>query len=213
MLEWFRQNASLISAFASVATLFVWVFYAQLLYYGYSRQRRPRVLINKGVGTADLDAPCLICNMSKEAIFIQGIFVDLETNEGSYSAPATDAEEGEVDPTQAKLGAITRQGPLDSGKCFEVRRFGDLLQRVATVAGLKLTDGLPDDPETTLRSLTITVVSIYGPEDDPFGAERKFELDCDEPGRVKIRPVSLDTTRLNSRQEKKRAKELLKRAF
>ena len=60
-----------ISAIASVLTLFVWVFYAQLLYNGYVRQRRPRIIINRGKGVEEAEALCLISNMSNEAIYIQ----------------------------------------------------------------------------------------------------------------------------------------------
>lgn len=57
-MEWLNENAQAISAVASIFTLFVWVFYAQLLYNGYVRQRRPRVIINRGQGTG-VDAICL----------------------------------------------------------------------------------------------------------------------------------------------------------
>ena len=69
-MEWLNDNAQAISAVASICTLFVWVFYAQLLYNGYVRQRRPRVIINRGKGIG-VDSICLISNMSSEAIYVQ----------------------------------------------------------------------------------------------------------------------------------------------
>ena len=211
--EWISQNSSLISALANVGMLAIWAFYAQLLYMGFRRERRPRVMINKGVGNADLDAPCLICNMSKEPIFIQGIFVDLETSEGTHSASATDPEEGVIDPAEAKLGSRTRQGPLGSGSCIEVRSFRELIQKAADAGGLKLIDGRPADDGILFRSLTITVVSIYGPEDHPFGAKREFSLECNDQDRVRLSPSDLDTKRLMTSKEKKRVKELLRKSF
>lgn len=212
MLDWLSQNSGIVSALANVGMLLVWIFYAQLLYNNFRRQRRPRVLINKGVGSADLDSPCLICNMSSESIFIESILVDLETTDGTYSVPVTDTDE-QIGLSDAKLVSRTRQGPLAAGSCLEIHRFGDFLQRAADAGRLKLVDGLPEDAEVAFRSLTVTVISIYGSEDKPFGASRKFELNCDERGRVRIKPASTDTARLSSRDGKKRAKELLEESF
>lgn len=211
MLEWIKDNTELLSVIASFGTLLIWLFYAQLLYYGFRRERRPRMLINKGVSAADLDAPCLICNMSKEPVFIQGIRVDLVTSEGTYSTPATDTDEGEIDHSQRLHGQRTRQGPLEPGRCIEIPAFKALIQRAAGVAGLRLTGGVPEDQHIKLRTLTITVMSIYGPEDHPFGARRSFDLRCDDDSDiVRLTPASLDTQRLTSRQEIREIKRWLK---
>ncbi|WP_166255769.1 hypothetical protein [Marinobacter salicampi] len=163
------------------------------------------LVINLAVGDANLDSPCLICNMSNEPVFVENILVDLETSAGTYSARVTDIGE-EAAPT--KLGSTTRQGPLDSGQCLEIQKFRELLERTAEAGQLKLIDAKPNDPEVTLKSLTVTIISIYGPEDNPFGAYREFELSYDNAGPVRITPTSIDTRRLNSRQGKKRAKQL-----
>lgn len=55
MPEWLSDNKEWIAPATSIGTLLVWVFYAQLLYSGYSRQTRPRLLINKGVGEAGIE--------------------------------------------------------------------------------------------------------------------------------------------------------------
>ncbi|QCF25782.1 hypothetical protein [Hydrocarboniclastica marina] len=211
MLDWIKNNSELLMVVANFGTLLIWLFYAQLLFLGYRRERRPRILINKGVGAADLDAPCLICNMSKEPVFVQSILVELATNDGRYLTSATDTEEGEQDTTKTSIGRRTRQGPLESGVCLEVPSFRILLQKGADAAGVELQDGLPVDPEVKLEKLTVTVVAIYGPEDDPFGAERVFGLDCEDRQRVRLRPETLDTERLNSRLDKRRLKDLVGR--
>lgn len=71
-MEWLNQNSGAISAVTGILTLMIWVFYAQLLYNGYVRQRRPRIIINRGSGK-NLSSLCLISNMSAEAIFVQHI--------------------------------------------------------------------------------------------------------------------------------------------
>ena len=55
MLEWLSNNSNWITPATSIGTLLVWIFYAQLLYNGYSRQTRPRLLINRGVSDEGLD--------------------------------------------------------------------------------------------------------------------------------------------------------------
>ena len=209
MVEWIRHNSDILSLIANYGMLLIWLFYAQLLFDGYRRERRPRMFINKGVSTADLDAPCLICNMSKEPVFVQSILVDLATSAGTFSASATDPDEGEIDQAKARFGERTRQGPLHTGSCMEVPKFGILLQRAADAGGIKLVGGKPESPDLALHSLTVTVVSIYGPEDDPFGATRTFRLSYDDSPRVRLSPASLDTRRLNSRREKRRIKQWL----
>lgn len=210
MLDWIKSNSEILMVAANFGTLLIWLFYAQLLFLGFRRERRPRILINKGVGAADLDAPCLICNMSKEPVFVQSILVELKTSEGQYLTSATDTEEGEQDATKTSIGRRTRQGPLDSGACFEVPTFRILLQKSADEAGVELRDGMPVDPEIVLEKLTVTVVAIYGPEDDPFGAQRAFRLDCEDDV-VRLKPETLDSDRLNSRHHKRRLKNLLAR--
>jgi len=81
MLQWLSENKDWISTLTSIITLLVWLFYAQLLYSGFRRQRQPRVLINRGVGREGLNSPCLICNMSEEAIYVYFILVVLETSD------------------------------------------------------------------------------------------------------------------------------------
>jgi len=45
MIEWIKDNQAVVSVGISIATLLVWVIYAQLLYFGFRRQRTPRMLL------------------------------------------------------------------------------------------------------------------------------------------------------------------------
>ena len=49
-MEWLSSNSSAISAVTSFFTLLVWLFYAQLLYLNFRRQRQPKIIINRGGG-------------------------------------------------------------------------------------------------------------------------------------------------------------------
>ena len=74
MLEWITANADLINVFANLGMLGIWAFYLQMLYSSFSRDRRPRLLITRGM-RSDLEARCLVTNMSRDTIFIRSIIV------------------------------------------------------------------------------------------------------------------------------------------
>ncbi len=211
MLEWITENNRLIIALANIGTLAVWIFYAQLLYNGYSRQRRPRVMINKGVGNEFIDSPCLICNMSQESVFIYFIVVQLKTSEGLFSAPMTDSDENELSRDEPlKIQQRTLQGPLKSGTCLETFSFHKMIERIARREGIETRDGYPCDPDTQLEWIELHVISIYGSDNAPFGAVRRFEI-CghDEDRKIEVRPTALDTSRKTSRHYRRQIKRWL----
>lgn len=209
MLGWLSDNREWIAPATSIGTLLVWVFYAQLLYSGYSRQTRPRLLINKGVGEEGLDSPCLLCNMSQEAIYIYFILVYLENSEEPVLVPVTDSEERAIDDDSAPLGSRTRQGPLKSGNCLELLSFRILLERAAAHAGIELENGRPVDPDVELGAVEFHVVCIYGSDDYPFGAVRKFNLKLDGEEKSSVVPATIDTQRRTSWRYKRKIRRWL----
>lgn len=209
MVEWLSNNREWIAAATSIGTLFVWVFYAQLLYSGYSRQIRPRLLINKGVGDEGLDSPCLICNMSQEAIYLYFILVYLENSENPVLVPVTDCEKEAVSEGSNPLGSRTRQGPLESGQCLELLSFRVILERAARQAGIELKDGRPVHAGVEVGAMEFHVVCIYGSDDYPFGAVRKFNLKEDEAGGTSITPATIDTQRRTSWRYKRKIRRWL----
>ncbi|MCK7543753.1 hypothetical protein MLC59_06170 [Marinobacter bryozoorum] len=210
MLEWIHQNSTLVNSLTSIGTLFIWLFYAQLLYLGFSRQRRPRMLINKGVGHEYIDSPCLVCNMSQEAVFVFFVIVRLKTSKGILTAPMTDISPRSGDENPA-LHERTRQGPLDSGECMEFVSFRDMIATIAERAGIETDNGYPCDPDIELEWLEINVVCIYGSDDKAFGAVRKFRVCADDDTReVELLPTSLDTSRRTSPRYRRRIKRWLR---
>ncbi|EPC04297.1 hypothetical protein L861_02970 [Litchfieldella anticariensis FP35 = DSM 16096] len=196
-MDWFSANASAINAIASVLTLFVWLFYAQLLYAGYKRQRRPRILINRGRGK-DIHSLCIISNMSAESIYVQGIVAVLETSDGELKLDISEYQQSEDEDRQRYQ---THQGPLESGDYLHVDTFHDIVRRVAGAHHIDL-DGYRPRGDVSFQSLEIRLLSIYGPEDRPIGARRRFLFE-DDGQACSIRPTTLDTQRLNSAQERR----------
>src|SRR5690554_6694269 len=130
MLEWIQENSGLVNSLTSIGTLLIWLFYAQLLYLGFSRQRRPRMLINKGVGHEYIDSPCLVCNMSQESVFVFFVIVRLKTSKGVLMAPMTDISPGSTDEKPG-LWERTRQRPLHPGECVEFISFREMIATIA----------------------------------------------------------------------------------
>ncbi|QNI02875.1 hypothetical protein HXW73_07975 [Halomonas sp. SH5A2] len=202
-MEWLNDNAQAISAVTSILTLLVWLFYAQLLYNGYVRQRRPRVIINRGLGTGQ-HAMCLISNMSSESIYIQHVVAILHTQEQSYMVDVAEYQEEEKEDKQQEKSIRSHQGPLASGDYLHMQRFTDIAEQIR--ASWQLDN---DTFDQTGLKLELRVIAIYGSEDRPIGASRSFYLnDPNTPSssRPALIPVSVDTKRLNGRLQRLKVK-------
>ena len=212
MFEWIAQHKAVLTVFTNLGTLCIWLVYAQLLYWGFRRQRRPRLIINRGK-QKDINALCIISNMSAESIFIEYIIAELETNHGTIVMDVTDFEmqynegesvekDGERPSTHDRpLAENTRQGPLGSGDFLHIGTFDGLIRRMARDEGIEM-EGHRPCGDLEFRSLTIRLIGIYGPEDMPIGAVRSFRLQ-DNDRYCSLTPTSWDTRRLASRRERR----------
>ncbi|PCC98680.1 hypothetical protein [Halopseudomonas pelagia] len=193
MIDWIETNQAVLSVCVSFATLLVWVIYAQLLYSGFRRQRTARVIINRG-SKRDLDALCIVSNMSQEAIYVEYIIATLKTSLGSVTMDVTDFEQhpteerengaGErqtVAVTPTNIRENTRQGPLLSGEFMHIGTFSGLVQRLARQGGIPMQGNSPEE-DIQLESLTIELIALYGPEPKPVSARRDFIIDSSKYG-------------------------------
>lgn len=201
MMDWVSQNSSAITALTSLCTLLVWLFYAQLLYLNFKRQRQPKIIINRGFGRT-MQARCVISNMSPEPIFIEHIIAILHTDQGAISRDLIDfeestAKEGEV----SRLIETTRQGPMLSGSYNHIGTFRDIIDRVLRFHGLPSEDFRATDGRT-LQAIELRVIAVYGSEDSPVGASRTFALTMSSEGEVLV-PTRLDTRRYASRLKRR----------
>jgi len=210
MYNWIAEHQNVLSVLASLASVIIWLVYAQLLYLGFRRQRSPRLIINRG-RNKDINALCLISNMSAESVFIEYIIVELETSEGTITMDVTDFEqeytEGDEDPDgrrgqssaeQLSVDGVenTRQGPIEPGGFLHIGTFCELIQRLARDEGIRMSGSVPQG-DLEFTRLTLRLIGIYGPENMPIGAERSFDLKVGE-SRFALRPASWDTKQLAS---------------
>lgn len=213
MFEWLFRHGDDVSVLTDIGTLIVWLVYAQLLYFSFRRQRRPRLLINRG-RKKDIDALCIISNMSAEPVFIQHIIAELETSRGTVRVDVTDSTESYTekenensDSTCAKdPSPIVRdgshQGPVGPGNFVHIDSFGALTRRLAHDGGFEM-EGYRLLQDVIFRTLIIRIICIYGSEDQPIGAERRFEFIDHQPG-CGLVPSTWDTKRLSSPWQRRR---------
>lgn len=215
MFDWLFSHGDNVSVLTDIGTLLIWLVYAQLLYFGFRRQRRPRLLINRG-RKKDINALCIISNMSAEPVFIQHIIAELETSHGVVCVDVTDRTERYSDDDENRKendssltsdsSPIVRdgshQGPLGSGNFVHIDSFGALIRRLAYDGGFEM-EGYRPLNDVVFLSLTIRIICIYGSEDLPVGAERRFEFIDRQLGRGLV-PATWDTKRLSSPWQRRR---------
>lgn len=205
MFEWIKQNAELLSVFINVGMLLVWLLYAQLLFSNYRRSRRPRIIINRGIGTG-MGAHCLISNMSQEPIFVECIIAKLETDEGVRTSSVTDYRHTGDDTKALGLRDRTGQGPLKTGEYLDLGTFEDIARRVTQ-------ETAPEDGRTKplFKAIDLYVIAIYGPDTSPIGASRRFELETAEEQEWHLSSSTIDSVALTSRRDRRRIRRWLER--
>ncbi|WP_155834327.1 hypothetical protein [Halotalea alkalilenta] len=198
MINWINENSGALLVINGIATLCVWLFYAQLLYQNFARQRRPRILINRS-RSRNLDSICLLSNMSSEKIFIEYILVTLHSEKGCVTADIAEFELPSDKEDDLSLENETRQGPLESGQTKRIGTYRALYERV-----LRENDGIistyKNAQDLLFDRIEIRVIAIYSSEDRPVGAQRVFILPSEEGG--ELLPESFDTKRFSSPWER-----------
>lgn len=206
MWQWINQNAPALSFLATLGTLAVWLFYAQLLFLGFKRQRKARILINQGWGQ-QIDSVCLVSNMSQEPIYIHSLLMTIRTHDGEYTESITDFDTAQPSDSEDRPQEVTRQGPLRDGEQINLGTFRSLIRQTG-----KRHKNLAQDDQQPIRTLAIenfkiTVIASYGPEGGVIGAQRKFLVLGDDNERMS--PVAAGTKRMAKRRARHRLQEWL----
>lgn len=200
-MEWFVDNAQLISAMATVLMTLAWVIYAHFGIITYIRQRRPRIVIDK---TADntINTRFVIVNLSEFPIYISGILIvvrrrgeEIVHKIEKYQRASTD--DGEELNSLEYAESQLRHGTLDSGQLFMLGSSRETLSWL-----------LEDDPDEATRDraqrlraalnavdeFEFRVVAMAGNDDRPIASSRRFQIECREDGNeVFISPADPST--------------------
>lgn len=203
MWDWINAHGQALSVVISLLTAFVWIAYFQLLFMSYRRQRRTRILINRGAGEGT-QSHCLISNMGAEPLYVISILGTLERGDERVTAEISDLDRHEIGQIN-KSSEGTNQGPLQSGEYMDIGRFSDLMARCARARGAS-TDKL----DARFDGLTLTVIAAYGADDLSVGATRRFVL---EEGKedARMTPESISTRQLRARGARRELEKLLDR--
>lgn len=196
-MHWFIENAQAVSAIASLGTLCIWSIYLTIFWRGYRRQLKPKLVINKGEGDG-LDAHCLLTNMSQQPIHIQGVVAELGFSDQTCSGYITDAEDVRAAGNPHGWQRLTRQGPLASGSMMDMGTFRSILDYVVRTA-----DPKSNAPVAETRRCSITVLAMYGSEDQLVGATREFDV-VHADGSTSLTSENVETRQLTSRAERRK---------
>ena len=205
-IQWVIQYKDALTVLISIGTLIVWVLYAQLLLNNYRRQRRPRIIINRGAGKG-IGSLCLISNMSAEPIFINQIVLLLNTNHGQLSCDVTDIREeskGEIEQDLV-LHNATRQGPLGTGDFTHIGTFGTLIQRLALLHAVPMQGHKPSE-DWTFTDLEVRVIAFYGSDKEAIGATRTFMLSNAEESGCHLVAKTRESLQYNSHWQRRQVR-------
>jgi hypothetical protein len=204
MLDWISQYRETLSLLTNIGMLLVWIVYLQLFLSSYKRQTLPKILINIGVGR-NIDARCLVSNMSSDAIYVESLIATLETEKDRWVCPVTDAHEL-AEEQEHDLRSMTAQGPLKQGQVMDVGSFRDLIQNAVRESDCPV-EAEGEFPEG-LTAIEIQAIADFGPDDLLVGARRRFAL-VREDGAWNLGSHTPHTEQIRSRSERRRIKRLL----
>ena len=198
MFEWIDEHSNVLNVLLSAAMLVVWLGYLQAFLQGFRRERRPKILINRG-GGGSLHAHCLLSNMSAEAIYIHSLIAKLNSADEETVAAVTDLVGGSDDEMTFSLAEATLQGPVAAGDFLDIGTFASILHR----AGWNTPEESADNGRDVQRiELELTVLATYRSEDLIVGASRRFGIEAGD-GDWTIKPSAVETQQIRSRRQRR----------
>lgn len=202
MTAWIEANSTVLQVFASFATLAVWLFYAQLLFAGFLRQRRPKVVINQVMGLS-LKGHCLISNMSAESIHIESVQVWLHDQDGVRRCTVSEIVSKKENEYADFTYEGTLQGPLASGSYLDAGDLMTLMQR-ARAADVDSKWSSRCTSDECDYELEVLVLYIYSSAEGVMGASRTFTFNND----LDASPTDSETKQYRSYWQRKKMSRL-----
>ncbi|KUJ73026.1 hypothetical protein [Thiomicrospira sp. WB1] len=184
----------LVTAISSAVMALVWVIYFQLFFKQYQRRRRPYLVIHHAQNE-QIDALCLLVNMSEEAVHIQDVQVEIYLT-GQRRQTFTITEYARVNPDDRNLQRILRQGPLQAGGYLVLGSFRNL------ILGRKSRE---EDARFSLQEvceIEVRTTAIHGPTPYPIGVRRRFVLKSNPDDSVSVFPQNIHTEQLIRRKDR-----------
>ncbi|WP_336056576.1 hypothetical protein [Nitratireductor sp. CH_MIT9313-5] len=199
MWEWFQLNSGAISSVATLATLVVWIGYFQVLLNGYRHRMRPKILINRG-GGRNIDARCVLSNMSAEPIYIEAILLSTKGDDDDQVCSLSDFEVRYPDQADQRVKLL--QGPLESAEMVDIGSYREILEQVLASEGAEQGQYPPE--------FTITVVATYTAENALVAAERAFRI-YEDKNKLRLYSPTVSARMIRSKRQRRRLQRLLEK--
>ena len=171
MFQVLAENRQTINTVINALMLLVWTFYFQMLFNAHRRGMRPKLLINRSAGQ-NLDAQCVISNMSAGTVYLEAVVMCLTVGDETHECSLTDLS-NLVKAPEGDKRSHWFQGPLTSGEFISLGGFDKLLENCTEQHELDMSN---------VSEFDLLVVATYGPSEHPAGARRKFRLETTEAG-------------------------------
>ncbi|MDW5378381.1 hypothetical protein R6258_15760 [Halomonas sp. HP20-15] len=176
----------------ALAINFVLLFLGVQMLRGFRRQRRPQLIINRAYSD-DIKAPCLISNMSYEAIYLSTVFCAVEREGRWLTSEVTDLATDD----QGEESGARFQGPVPPKHFYRFSGFDVLIRHTLAEHGYEL------DSWSDVGAVEIRAVAVYGNEKYPLGVYRRFNVVPRQQSAVLI-PASVKAGRLSRRWHQRR---------
>ena len=177
----------------ALATNLVLLFLGFQAFRTFRRQRRPRLIINRAYSD-DIQAPCLISNMSDEAIYLSTVFCAVEREGRWLISEVTNLAS---DDRSGEDSHVTFQGPIPPKHFYHFSGFDTLIRHTLDGHGHGL------ESWHGISAVEIRGVAVYGNEKYPLGVYRRFDIVPLQRSVVLI-PASVNTQRLSRRWHQRR---------
>src|SRR5699024_5078051 len=127
-MDWLLTHIGTVSTVVSICTLFVWIFYAHVLWRSFCRSERPLILIHQAGGIGP-GSSCLVVNLSRQPLHVLTVYFVLRTDSHAFGLRLneykriTNSEERDW-----ALENVMKEGPLRSGEFLSLGDFYSMLE-------------------------------------------------------------------------------------
>lgn len=204
-MNWISDHSNALNFITNLGMLFIWIVYLQLFLITYLRSRKPRIIINRSYGS-DVDAICIVSNMSQEPIYTQNIYCTIHHQNGTCAAAITDREILQESGRDQRPDGVTSQGPLNQGDFVSMGTFKNMLA-ITSERSEEFPDGI-DGLADKINKMEIMVISAFGGDDLEIAATREFRIDTSVTP-WKVIPMGPATKQISSRKERKKIRKMV----
>ena len=194
MWDWIGDNVTELNLVFNAAMLLVWMAYLQTFLESFRRSNRAVIHIDIAA-QRDEEARCLVANMGSEAVYLLGVKVQIDCEDGAFEALVTDRIEDDG-PLGGDFRAKTNQGPLAGGEVLDIGSFSNIVSRAS-----RQMDG--EIALENCRSIEITVVVAAQQAHRLMGGYKRFEIKRGPTGGLRFQSDDVLTRQIKSRRKRR----------